>query len=200
MKPGYFDISLEDSRARLGNVYWDVDHLVKGGLRRVLSATLNDVGKSVRAEGDRLIRLRYALKKPVVSKNFELSGANVNRLSVTFRSKYAKTGMHLSDFNMTQKMKKKRVRAVNVRVLQGKKSTPVKGGFVIKGRFSGKEILVKRTGKGRWPIKTLYGPNMHGFLNREENQAKLRAVAQARFEARFLVVAERLVEQAMQRK
>lgn len=48
-----------------------------------------------------------------------------------------------------------------------------KGSFMAAGRTSGRVMVFKRLGKGRTPIKPLYGPNVAREMTRHENDVRL---------------------------
>jgi len=66
-----------------------------------------------------------------------------------------------------------------------RKSRIFKGTFIIRGSGHGRPIVVKRTGRNRYPLKAVYGPSIHSEFNRPAARALMNSTARTRFRINF---------------
>ncbi len=72
-----------------------------------------------------------------------------------------------------------------VRARPWRRPQVLEGAFIIRGRTSGKPIVVTRKGKARFPVKSVYGPSLHVEFNRPAMRRFQSVIARRRFRVNF---------------
>jgi hypothetical protein len=169
-------------RSNAKAVIAEINGLTYGGTRLATSRALNRAIGGVETDASREIRKTYRLKKATVDKSFSerraTPGALVAILVVSGRP------LSLASFSPTQvKATRRSGGGVFVNIKGTRKLVP--GAFIqTLSTKKGDEyqVVFKRVGKARYPIKALKTVDIPGVFSKDEIQAVIDAAAEERFE------------------
>ncbi|MBI5885293.1 MAG: hypothetical protein HZB85_01765 [Deltaproteobacteria bacterium] len=122
--------------------------------KKVVTRVLNKLGSQSKTAVSREVRNTYNIKKDRLDAGFYMRRAVWENLAVILRYSGRTPGLQRFDAHTTN-------RGVTVKVLKTGGRKVVKGAFM-PGKIIG---IYKRVGKGRFPIKRLYGPDIPGMVN-----------------------------------
>lgn len=163
-------------RSNAKSIIAEIDGLTHGEQRRAIARALNRAAEGVRTDASREIRGTYRVKKATVDKAFSTQRATAESLVaiVTVRGR----PLSLAGFGARQTRK-----GVTVNVKGTRKLIP--GAFIQRlkdARGDEYEVVFKREGRARYPIKALKTIDVPGVFSRDEIQRIVDAAARGRFE------------------
>ncbi len=122
--------------------------------KKIATRVLNKLGSQTKTAVSREVRNTYNIKRERLNAGFFMKRATWENMAVLLRYRGRTPGLQHFDARRTN-----RGVTVKVRKASGRK--------VVKGAFMPERIIgvYKREGKGRFPIKRLYGPDVPGMVN-----------------------------------
>lgn len=156
------------------------DGLTRAHQRRSAARALNRAGEGARTEATRKIAERYRIKRALALEAISIQKATPENLVVRLTVR----GRPFSLARFDPRVRKGGVVTVNVK---GSRKV-VKGGFArtLSSRNGLYQVIFKREGDARYPLKALKTVDMPGVFSREEVQQHLEQAANERFDREFV--------------
>lgn len=153
-----------------------LDNIQKKVVRQALTRSLNKTLDQVKTQASRDIAGAMGMKVGAVKKRLKKIRAGRDRLSAVMRADHY--APNLIEFGARQLKKGVSHKAWNRRQRQ-------KGVFIIPGKHSGKGVVVARRGKGRTPLKTIYGPTLRNTFVKDRILKAMKAKAGENWKRNF---------------
>ena len=151
---------------------------VKRSLSRSITAVATKASREIRKQKQIKMKARDLKKRFLIRKS--LSG-NISSLCAELSFSTRSEGLHRY---FPKKVKVSR--SVNGKPLHGMRVKALGKSYIAGRGFMYRKVILKRTGKGRYPLEKMWGPSVSGIVEYRQLQGMLVDVARERYEREFV--------------